>query len=218
MEHTITTFIDKLKVDQNIVGVILFGSYAREDSRSDSDIDLIVLLKTGESSKKVIQQDGKTFEIIHTTVKGALDYWKGDLDGCFYLWTDAKILFDKDGSIAKLKKDAVELIKEGKKKITDWDFAHKQFDAEDQLRAIKELANNDLPAAKLALNRVMVKLVEYFFDIRQIWTPPTKMQLQKIRVVDPEVGKLLDGFYSQEVKFKESLSLAFDLIEKIFIR
>lgn len=218
MEQTINSFVDDLKVNSNIVGIILFGSYARGDNRPDSDIDLIVLLQTGESSRKVTQKDGKTFEIIYTTTKGALDYWKGDLDGCYNIWTDAKILFDKNGEIAKLKVGAEELVKVGKKNMADWDFVHKQFDAENQLLAIKELAINDLPAAKLALNRVVVKLVEYFFDIRQIWTPPTKKQPQKIRMVDSEVGKLLDSFYSQDLQFEELLSLTSELIKLIFIR
>lgn len=218
MEQTIKNYISKLESDANVVGVILFGSYARGDNRPDSDIDLIVLLQDGESYRKVVLDGGKTYECIYTTVKGALDYWKGDLDGCFNIWNDAEIVVDKNGDVKKLELESRKLVAAGKKKLSEWNFDHKKFDSEDQLKAISELSKTDIPAANLALSKVVINLVEWFFDIKQLWTPPTKKQLQAIRKVDIETGKLFDSFYSQEMQFEQRLSLAKEIVKVVYTK
>ncbi len=218
MEQTVRDYISKLVNDTNVVGVILFGSYARGDNRLDSDIDLIVLIKDGEPYRKVVLDGGKTYECIYTTVKGALDYWKGDLDGCFNIWNNAKIVVDKNGDIEKLELESRKLVADGKKKLPEWNFDHKKFDSEDQLNAISELSKTDISAANLALSKVVLNLVEWYFDVKQLWTPPTKKQLQAIRNVDVETGKLFDSFYSHEMQFEQKLSLAKEIVKAVFTK
>lgn len=218
MEQTVENYISKLGSDASVVGVVLFGSCARGDNRPDSDIDLIVLLKNGKSYRKVILDSGKTYECIYTTVKGALDYWKGDLDGCFNIWNDAKILVDKNGDVKKLELESRKLVADGKKQLSAWNFDHKKFDSEDQLHAITKLSKTDISAANLALSKVVLNLVEWFFDIKQLWTPPTKKQLQAIRNADVEISKLFDNYYSQDMQFEQRLSLAKEIVKAVFAK
>ena len=44
MNKTIVDFVEELKNDPNVIGVIMFGSWARGNNREDSDVDLVVLL------------------------------------------------------------------------------------------------------------------------------------------------------------------------------
>jgi predicted nucleotidyltransferase len=49
-EKSLEAFVEKLKESEgdNLLRVVLFGSVARGDSRTDSDIDVFVLVKEGE--------------------------------------------------------------------------------------------------------------------------------------------------------------------------
>lgn len=47
MNSTAEQFIAELREDPNVLGVLLFGSWARGNQREDSDIDLIVIVRDG---------------------------------------------------------------------------------------------------------------------------------------------------------------------------
>jgi predicted nucleotidyltransferase len=40
-------FVDELRARPDVVGVLLFGSWARGDHRPDSDVDLVVIIDAG---------------------------------------------------------------------------------------------------------------------------------------------------------------------------
>jgi len=90
-------FIEELKQRPNVLGVTLFGSWARGNNRPDSDVDLVVILKEGY--RRTVEYKGEqAFEIIYTTEKSALEYWDSHKDDCAGLWSVAKVLYDKDAS------------------------------------------------------------------------------------------------------------------------
>jgi len=47
LNEEIRRFVDELKATAEVLGVILFGSWARGDKRLDSDVDLVVILREG---------------------------------------------------------------------------------------------------------------------------------------------------------------------------
>jgi predicted nucleotidyltransferase len=97
-----TDFLAELKDRPDVLGVILFGSWARGNNRQDSDVDLVVILSEGY--RRTVEYRGEqAFEIIYTTEKSALDYWDSHKDDCAGLWGVAKVLYDKDGSVKRLQ-------------------------------------------------------------------------------------------------------------------
>lgn len=40
-------YIEELQTDSNVLGIILFGSWARGNNRPDSDVDLLVIVQDG---------------------------------------------------------------------------------------------------------------------------------------------------------------------------
>jgi predicted nucleotidyltransferase len=63
---------DKLKIlfGENLVSIILYGSYAREDSNSESDIDIIALVE--ENNLKIYNEELVEFEIDLTIKYGIM--------------------------------------------------------------------------------------------------------------------------------------------------
>jgi hypothetical protein len=216
MDMHVRHFFDELQEDPDILALILFGSYARGDNRPDSDIDLLVTISEGETIRRIETRAGNTYEMIWVTQSEALNHWQRDRDGCYGFWQDAKIIFDRNGAAERLRVGAKKIIAEGKEELSDLELAHARFDAEDQLRAIKKLAEDDLPAANHALHRNVSNLVELFFDVERLWAPPSKKALQEIRKTNPKLGILLDSFYSSEPSIEKSVSLAEEMIQEVF--
>jgi predicted nucleotidyltransferase len=208
-------FLEELKNNENVLGVILFGSWARGNNRPDSDVDLVVIIKEGYM-RTVEYKNNQAFEIIYTTEKSALDFWESKIDDCFNLWSVAKIVYDKDGAIKELEVKAQKIIKEGKKKIDAFQVGQFKFSAEDELRAVELTLEKDKGTASLVLSKTTLSLTEHFFDLRQLWTPAPKQRLAKIKEVNPELGELFNEFYDQDVPLINRIEIAKKIIPIVF--
>lgn len=215
MNDETNKFLEELKQQADVIGVIMFGSWARGNNRSDSDVDLIVILADGYR-RTVEHRNGQAFEIIYTTENDALEYWESHKDDAAGLWAVAKVLFDKDGTVERLKTKINKVLDSGKKPIDDYQLGQFHFDAEDQLKSVKHILVSDPTTANLILSNKVFALTELFFDIRQIWTPAPKQRLAEIEKLSPEFYSLLKQFYQEQVSTKEKLKIAQKIAQTTF--
>lgn len=215
MNNDTKQFIEELKTRPEVLGVIMFGSWARGNNRPDSDVDLVVILTEGYR-RTVEYKNQQAFEIIYTTAKSALEFWQNKKDDCAGLWAVAKIVYDKDETIQKLKEKAEEIIKEGKKPIDEYQKGQFKFSAEDEIKAVESIATKDVPTANLVLNYTMNNLTSLFFDLRQLWTPAPKQRLAKIKEIKPELGTLFEEFYKDNTSLEGKLTVAQKIVPLVF--
>lgn len=215
MNEETQTFLEELKQRSDVLGVIMFGSWARGNNRPDSDVDLVVILTEGYR-RTVEHQNGQAFEIIYTTEKGALDYWESHKDDAAGLWAVAKILFDKDGTIERLKTKITEVLDAGKKPIDEYQLGQFRFDVEDVLKYIEGILASDPTSANLILTNRIFALTELFFDIRQMWTPAPKQRLTEIQKISPDFYSLLKEFYQEQITLKDKLETAKKIVPLVF--
>ncbi len=208
-------FIEDLKNRPNVIGIILFGSWARGNNRPDSDVDLLVILTDG-FKRAVEYLDSQAFEIIYTTAQSTAAFWESSKDEGARFWEIAKILFDKDGTVQSLREQAAQIIKAGKPALDADQLARFQFDAEDQLRSIQHILISDPTTASLLLTNKVFLLTELFFDVRQIWMPAPKQRLAEINAISPECYALITAFFAPETTINEQLALARQMIPLVF--
>ena len=214
MNKATHSFLEDLKQRRDVLGVIMFGSQARGNYRPDSDVDLVVILTEGYR-RAVEYRDGQAFEIIYTTARGALAYWKSHVDDAAGLWEVASVLFDKDGTIAQLKSKIQKVLDEGKKPIDEYQLEQFRFDADDILKYVEHIIEADPTSANLILTNKVFTLTGLFFDLRQLWIPAPKQRIEKIKEVSPGLYYLLTKFYSDE-NLKESLVTAKSMLTLVF--
>ena len=94
--------------DPEVTGVFLFGSYARGDSRPDSDIDLLVV-RSGAFQKKIVRRDGVEFEMFLNNEPDIVSFWAAHEDDFTSFWADARVLFDREGATSRLRSEANEI-------------------------------------------------------------------------------------------------------------
>lgn len=215
MNEITLKFVDELKARNDVVGVILFGSWARGNNRPTSDVDLLVVLSEGYR-RTVEYRDGQAFEIIYTTANLAFAFWEDNKNDCANLWSVAKIVFDKDGSTQNLKEKAELMIKLGKKPIDEYQLDQFQFSAEDEIRAAETMIESDPVTGNLVLSKTVLSLTELFFDIRQEWTPAPKQRITKINEIKPELYSTLEKFYKDGNTLKNKIETAKKITKLVF--
>jgi predicted nucleotidyltransferase len=210
------SFMQQLKTNKNVLGIVLFGSWARGTQRNDSDVDLLVIVKEGYK-RSVEYYESQAFEIIYTTPLGAKKYYKTDLDATYRFWAHAKVLFDRDNTVKALHEYAFGLTKEGKSSLSIDDFRHFEFDALDQLRfARAAYLKGDVATAYLVLHIKVAALTEIYFDTIQEWRPSPKQILSEIEKRDIRLSNLINEYYSDGMNFDEQIKLAEKIIREIF--
>jgi len=214
MNKATGNFLEYLKQRADLLGVIMFGSHARGNNRQDSDVDLVIILTEGYR-RAVEYRGGQAFEIIYTTATGALAYWKSHIDDAAGLWAVAKVLYDKDGTIAQLENKIQKVLDKGKKPIDEYQLGQFRFDAEDVLKYVENILDSDPTTANLILTNKVFTLTELFFDIRQLWIPAPKQRIAKIKELSPGLYTLLTEFYSDK-DLKERLEIAKSILNLVF--
>lgn len=217
MNEATKKFLEELEQRTDVVGVIMFGSWARGNNRPDSDVDLVVILTEGYR-RTVEHRNGQAFEIIYITEKDALAYWESHKDDAAGLWAVAKILFDKDGAIERLKIKTKEVLSIGKKPIDEYLLEQFRFDIEDSLKYVESIFINDPTTANLILTNKISGLTEFFFDIRQIWTPAPKQRLAEIQKINTDFYDLLQQFYQEQKSLSDRLTVARKMVSLVFQR
>lgn len=215
MNEATKNFINDLKKDENVSGVILFGSWARGNNREDSDVDLVVIVEKGYQ-RTVENHNGQDFEIIYTTATAALEYWKNNPNDAANLWEVAIVVFDRNNIVQPLESSVKDLLKKGKKEIDTKSKAQLEFSGVDTVNAVTKIAQTDIVTANLVLDRTVITLTEQYFDIRQLWTPAPKQRIIKIKEIAPDFYSLLQKYYQANVDLNEKVDLAKQMTRLVF--
>jgi len=173
----------------------LFGSWARGNYRAESDVDLVVILREGYQS--------------------ALAYWESHKDDAAGLWSVAKILFDQDGTVERLRADVQRVLQDGKREINATQLEQLRFDAADHIRYARSIAAKDPTTSNFILSNKVFALTATFFDVLREWTPPPKQRLAVIRDVSPDLYALLCAFY-QQPGLLEKINIAERVLPLVF--
>ena len=99
-EDVLETVVNRLKADENVLGILLFGSVASGTHTWKSDIDLIFVLKTHEPASGLANLfvDKVAVQYFFTTLK-TLNRNLDTVPYLLYMFSDAKILFDRQGTV-----------------------------------------------------------------------------------------------------------------------
>ncbi|MBZ0276285.1 MAG: nucleotidyltransferase domain-containing protein [Anaerolineae bacterium] len=207
-------FVENLRVRDEVLGVILFGSWARGNHREDSDVDLLVILRDG-FLRTVEVHAGQVFEVTYTTEQGASDFWHANQDDAIELWRVARVLFDRDGTVERLRAIGEQIRAKGKTPLSKAQYSHIKFDVFDGIKAAKAHARHDPATARLLLNFKVMQMTEQFFDVHVLWTPPPKQRLAVIKQHHAMLHERFVAFYD-EMALTAQIEIARQIADLVF--
>ena len=216
MNEAIQRFVDELAADPAVRGVILFGSHARGNARSDSDADLVILGERDQFEMGFAERDGQKFELLRWSETVAIRYAMDNRDNAADFWQVAEILYDPDGAAARVRDHAAVMLAEGKPPMDEARRAWSRWASEDRLDAAAGLAADDPVAAHMVLQERVIELTATLFDMRGEWTPAPKRRAGRIADLDPDLHGVLTAFYADGASFTEQLALARRMLPFIY--
>lgn len=204
-----------LRSPDDIVAIILFGSQSTGKARPDSDVDLLVIVRSGFEQVSV-EFRGQLFEITLVSEASTRDWWHSNPDHCVMLWRSARLLHGSAEDEYRLRQFAATIEKSGKRSIPAAEANKRHRAASYQLVSLRALAEHDPSSANLVLGEKMAGYVGDYFALRGLWSPAPKERLPTIRARDPETGDQLDAFADPGQTMEHKLALSADLIAAIY--
>ena len=100
-EEVLKKVVTELQADENLLGILLFGSVASGTQTWKSDIDLIFVYETHDPPSGLVNRwvDGIEVQYFFTTLDVLIQNQE-TVPYLLYMFCDAKILYDRHGAVA----------------------------------------------------------------------------------------------------------------------
>lgn len=204
MEEAIQKICDDIlrqyKRDDNVLGVLLFGSVARNKFDKYSDVDIYVLLdKKGKYSRSNFVSNGIRVDVIMDTLAEARDFLKEDKNMLkrvtSHMIAHGRILFQKGNEIEKLQKIALNNLKL-RTKFTRSEILMHKYSIDDFAGEIsRDIEKNDPIAFALDSNLLVNNIIELFFKLHgEYLRQPNEMSVL-LKKIDSNFAKSIETFY-----------------------
>lgn len=110
--NAINEFVESKRFDENVLGIIVFGSFAKGTLHKTSDIDVMLLMKGGRHLRKIEDHGGLKFEVRMAPIETFASTLNGERNlflDMFHLQVlrTGKILYDRKGFLSRLSFEAI---------------------------------------------------------------------------------------------------------------
>jgi predicted nucleotidyltransferase len=212
--------VKKYKPDKNVLGILLFGSAARNKFDQYSDIDIYILLnKKGEFSRSNFVKNGVRVDIILNTIKEAKSYLKEDRNNLrritSHMLAYGEILFQRGENLEKLQivaKNNLSLKTAYKKsEILMHKYSIDDFWGEVQ----RDIENNDYLAFGLDSHLLISNIIELFLKLNgEFLRQPNEIR-EVLKKLDRKFSDQIENFYKANNTQDKKQTLS-NLVEYIY--
>jgi len=214
--------VKQYQKDTDVLGILLFGSVARNKFDKYSDIDIYILLnKKGKFSRRNFIKDGLRVDIIFNTEKEATDYLKEDSNNIHritsHMLAHGQILFQREKNLEKIQivaKHNLEL----KTKYKNSEVLMHQYSIDDFWGEVqRDIQNKDYLAFGLDSQLLINNILELFLKFNgafMLQPNDTKNLLMKL---DKKFANYLTNFY-EEVDIYKKKTILGKLVKYIYIK
>ena len=206
--EVIEKVVNKLKEQENVIGIVLFGSLANETSHTYSDIDLFVIGHNELHRTESFNQDGIQVQIIWRSP----NLFKEKImirTKTYPISNSCKILYDKSGEISEVVELSKKQMKLGPIKLTEQEKISKLADLSIEYYTIKGIIENgNIAAAIHMINELVIVGIELYYDTKGHFLLSLKHLISDLKLksnnlgmlaesilMETEVNKKMDMFY-----------------------
>lgn len=192
--------VKQYKQDENVLGILLFGSVARQKFDKYSDIDIYVLLnKNGKFTRSNFIHNGLRVDVIIDTMKEAESYLRNDKNNLrrvtSHMIAHGVILFQKGGKMEKIqgmaKNNLATKTKYTKNEILMHKYSIDDFWGEVQ----RDIQNKDFYAFGLDSHLLLTNITEFFLKLHGEYLRQPNEMNGLLKKLDPRFAKKIESFY-----------------------
>lgn len=212
--------LKQYKPNKNVLGILLFGSAARNKFDQYSDVDIYILLnKRGKFSRNNFIKNGLRVDIILNTIKEAKHYLKEDKNNLrritSHMIAHGEILFQR-GEILKgvqtIAKSNLRLTTKYKKgEILMHKYSIDDFWGEVQ----RDIKNNDYLAFGLDSHLLISNIIELFLKLNGGFLRQPNEMAGVLKKLDRKFSDKIENFYGAS-NIQNKKRILSDLVEYIY--
>jgi predicted nucleotidyltransferase len=212
----------KYQQDKNVLGIMLFGSAARDKLDQYSDIDIFILLnKKGKFSRFNFIKNGTRIDIIFNTKKEIKDYLSRDKYGLkritSHMLANGKILYDNDNYLLKFQRIAKKNLESQTRRNKEDILMHKYSIDDFWGEVQRDVKNKNYLAFGIDSQLLMNNIIELFLRTKREFLRQPNEMLEFLNKVDKNFAQSVNNFYKTE-KIKKKLSILSSLIKYAYKR
>lgn len=175
-ESVLSNFVDAVKGDPGMLGVLLHGSRAKGEPRDDSDYDLICIVaedayearrERGQLHEKVSLDDGSSADVLYQT-PSRIDAYVSNPGWYTATYLAARVAFDRNRDIettlARMRAEADRVARESTP--TAYDGYLNSF-----VRSMKSARRGDELGQRLHAAESALALIRTLFGLESTWPP-----------------------------------------------
>lgn len=192
--------VGQYKQDKNVLGILLFGSVARNKFDRYSDIDILILLKKkSDYSRFNFIKNSIRVDIILNTVSEAKSFLKEDerniKRNTSHMLAYGKILYQKGDDLEMIMTKARNNLKLRTKYNNDEILMHKYSIDDFWGEVQRDFKNNDRMAFELDSHLLMKNIIELFLKIKGEFLRQPNEMASIVNKEDKKMGYYMEKFY-----------------------
>ncbi len=203
--------VREYKPDKNVLGILLFGSAARNKFDQYSDIDIYILLnKNGKFSRSNFIKSGVRVDIILNTIKEAKSNLKEDRNNLrritSHMLAYGEILFQRQRNLEKIQTIAKNNLKL-KTKYKKGDILMHKYSIDDFWGEVqRDIQEKNYLAFGLDSHLLVCNIIELFLKLkRESLGQPNEIMIQ-LRKLDKKFADHTENFYKEgNIRKKEMI-------------
>jgi len=193
---------DQYKPDKNVLGILLFGSAARNKFDKYSDIDIYVLLdKKGKFSRSNFIENGIRVDIILNTIKEAKGYLKEDRNNLrritSHMLAYGEVLFQRGKNLDMVQAIAKNNLKLKTKYKKSEILMHKYSIDDFWGEVQRDIENKDYLAFGLDSHLLMSNIIELFLKQSGESLGQLNETMIQLRKLDKKFADHIENFYKE---------------------
>lgn len=194
--------VKEYKPDKNVLGILLFGSVARNKFDKYSDVDIYILLnKKSEFSRSNFIKNGVRVDIILNTLKEAKGYLKGDRNNLrritSHMLAYGAILFQREKHLEEIQtvaRNNLKLkIKYKKSEVLMHKYSIDDFWGEVQ----RDIRNKDYLAFGLDSQLLVNNILELFLKLNGEFLQQPNEMTKILKRLDKKFADRIEDFYKE---------------------
>lgn len=178
---------NKLVKNQTVLGIILFGRFARGNPTANDTINFLIIMNKNYHREQSFEFEGYKFYLKYVFK----DYCNEKINqkNFFYIRTlaEGKIVYDSRKITAYLKKLAIEKYLEGPDKPTEKQISEIKSELWRTYQEIKELVLKYPAQALVVMGQKFPFILKSYFYTRGYWFSDTRFLLSNLKKKDPSL-------------------------------
>jgi predicted nucleotidyltransferase len=212
--------VKKYKPDENVLGILLFGSAARNKFDQYSDVDIFILLNAkGKFSRSNFINNKVRVDIIFNTTKEAKNYLKEDRNNVkrntSHMLAYGKILFQRSNDLGKIQRIAKDNLRL-KTKYKNSEILMHKYSIDDFWGEVqRDFANNNYVAFELNSCLLIKNIIVLLLKIKGDFLRRSSETVDIINKNDKKLGNDIKKFYKTK-NLKNKLIILSKIINHIY--